>query len=235
MKKLLQAASFAVLLTAVPVAAEAAETVVTVTGKIVTVHSDNTFGLSVGQNQSVPISLTFRYDPSLGTITGQSDYKILGGLGPSASPVRSVTIRIGNLSDIWSIVPVGSSYQTEIAQMRNPSYSQFAFTWYGGYYLNPDVGSSGGYDYTALSGSVGTPNNVPVDFTLPFVGPLDSGGANLTRQNSGANGAVYSFTLSFGGGTAIAGVPEPGTWALMIGGFGFAGAALRRRTVAAAA
>ena len=35
---------------------------------------------------------------------------------------------------------------------------------------------------------------------------------------------------------AVAGVPEPASWALMIGGFGLAGAGLRRRrTVAAAA
>ena len=33
----------------------------------------------------------------------------------------------------------------------------------------------------------------------------------------------------------VAGVPEPATWALMIGGFGLAGAALRRRRAAAAA
>ena len=32
-----------------------------------------------------------------------------------------------------------------------------------------------------------------------------------------------------------AGVPEPATWALMIGGFGAAGAALRRRRVGVAA
>lgn len=33
---------------------------------------------------------------------------------------------------------------------------------------------------------------------------------------------------------AVGGVPEPGTWALMIAGFGLAGAALRRRKVATA-
>ena len=40
------------------------------------------------------------------------------------------------------------------------------------------------------------------------------------------------YTLSFSpfaGNDAIASVPEPATWALMIGGFGLAGAALRRR------
>lgn len=36
------------------------------------------------------------------------------------------------------------------------------------------------------------------------------------------------------GSSPIAAIPEPGTWALMIGGFGLTGAALRRRALAAA-
>jgi hypothetical protein len=42
---------------------------------------------------------------------------------------------------------------------------------------------------------------------------------------------------AFGGLEQIAtagGVPEPATWALMIGGFGLAGAALRRKALVAA-
>ncbi|HEY0437975.1 MAG TPA: PEPxxWA-CTERM sorting domain-containing protein [Phenylobacterium sp.] len=35
-----------------------------------------------------------------------------------------------------------------------------------------------------------------------------------------------------GGGVVAGGAPEPGTWALMLGGFGLAGAALRRRRIA---
>ncbi len=41
--------------------------------------------------------------------------------------------------------------------------------------------------------------------------------------------AASDFTLTIGGG-----VPEPATWALMIGGFGAAGVALRRRQAVAA-
>jgi hypothetical protein len=42
------------------------------------------------------------------------------------------------------------------------------------------------------------------------------------------NGGVFFDALSVSGG-----VPEPATWSLMIGGFGLAGAALRRRRAAA--
>ena len=41
----------------------------------------------------------------------------------------------------------------------------------------------------------------------------------------------YSFTFGAGNG----GVPEPATWAMMIAGFGLAGAAMRRRERSAAA
>ncbi|MEW5687848.1 MAG: PEPxxWA-CTERM sorting domain-containing protein [Pseudomonadota bacterium] len=44
-----------------------------------------------------------------------------------------------------------------------------------------------------------------------------------------------SFNLTFTTLAAPGAVPEPASWALMIGGFGLAGAALRRRSAAAAA
>jgi hypothetical protein len=46
-----------------------------------------------------------------------------------------------------------------------------------------------------------------------------------TFDNWGSNGQEHAFSLQ-------AGVPEPATWALMLGGFGLAGVALRRRQLA---
>jgi hypothetical protein len=46
------------------------------------------------------------------------------------------------------------------------------------------------------------------------------------------NGDFAIDTLSFDAGAGA--VPEPATWAMMIGGFAFAGAAMRRRTTKAA-
>lgn len=50
---------------------------------------------------------------------------------------------------------------------------------------------------------------------------------------TGATGGSSTMLQVKVGSSPVAAVPEPGTWALMIGGFGLTGAALRRRAVAA--
>ncbi|MBS0360963.1 MAG: PEPxxWA-CTERM sorting domain-containing protein [Proteobacteria bacterium] len=99
----------------------------------------------------------------------------------------------------------------------------------------------------------GTPN----DFSALWNGVVIEGSQLLDSPDQRATGWVqYTFnvtatgtdTLTFAGRnvpswdgvdnvslTSVApGVPEPASWALMIGGFGLAGAALRRRRAAAA-
>jgi len=52
--------------------------------------------------------------------------------------------------------------------------------------------------------------------------------ARVNPLFDGTNAEIADFAPNVGGITAA--VPEPGTWALMIAGFGLAGAGLRRRT-----
>jgi hypothetical protein len=63
------------------------------------------------------------------------------------------------------------------------------------------------------------------------------GTISLTGLNLNGSSHTIQFFQDLGGWTFVseidflgtAAVPEPGTWALMIAGFGLAGAALRRR------
>jgi hypothetical protein len=86
-------------------------------------------------------------------------------------------------------------------------------------------------------------HNFHVDYYngATLVGSIDrladgSAGARLMAASGGFNKAVVTSDTDF----AVAqvryslGVPEPSTWALMIGGFGMAGMALRRRRMVAA-
>ena len=51
----------------------------------------------------------------------------------------------------------------------------------------------------------------------------------VNDSNHADNDAGSGFTFSFAATPAVGGVPEPATWALLIGGFGAVGAAARRR------
>jgi hypothetical protein len=76
--------------------------------------------------------------------------------------------------------------------------------------------------------TVDSTTGLPTSFT-----PKDTGHIDLTFT---ANGVNYAGFADVSGGAQleaitydVASVPEPASWALMIGGFGLAGAALRRQ------
>lgn len=94
-----------------------------------------------------------------------------------------------------------------------------------------------GYEFSGLAAG-----GVWTGYTLStnFVG-LDASRVQFTPDAlfvnmqgiAAATGDTFTFTLTQG--NANGGVPEPASWALMIGGFGLAGAALRRRRAAVVA
>ena len=75
--------------------------------------------------------------------------------------------------------------------------------------------------------------NNKVVFTAPLNSKISMGDKFFV--NVDFTGPVKLTEFSFAGlWTEVAGVPEPATWALMLGGFGLAGVALRRRRTVAA-
>jgi hypothetical protein len=103
--------------------------------------------------------------------------------------------------------------------------SEGVFTWRAG----PEAGAA----FTFTSWNSGEPNNC-------------CGGENYVQTNWSAAGrwndapagaigvtATPYYFIEYGGLSTGGGIPEPGTWALMILGFGGAGATLRRRRTAA--
>jgi len=67
-------------------------------------------------------------------------------------------------------------------------------------------------------------------FEFRTLGPVDLLAGTYTLEVRGRTGGQASYAGDF---TLAGGVPEPAAWAMMIGGFGMAGGALRRRRVEA--
>jgi hypothetical protein len=86
------------------------------------------------------------------------------------------------------------------------------------------------YDVFVSFSSFVSMNNNPGTVTLDF---MDTGTLGIAT----APGVVFTSESGalLGSEKTAGAIPEPGTWALMIGGFGLAGVALRRRRVVALA
>lgn len=99
----------------------------------------------------------------------------------------------------------------------------------GAWSLFADVGAT---NYASISGvDLASGTNPGTTHNFSFVAAGSSTTLSFYEfSNSGASPIIDNVLVT--GPTAA--VPEPATWALMIGGFGFAGATLRRRRVVVA-
>jgi PEP-CTERM motif len=119
------------------------------------------------------------------------------------------------------------------------------FTGAGTYTLNHvlfevDVNATTVHDVSGFFANTGTSDLGPFSYNVPYFLHIDSSDTITLGGNSiTSNGYIFtinSLVLNSGVGsaegdltfTAVA-VPEPASWALMLAGFGLAGAALRRR------
>ncbi|UTP41267.1 CHRD domain-containing protein [Phenylobacterium sp. LH3H17] len=96
----------------------------------------------------------------------------------------------------------------------------------------PAGATSGSYDHTF---DMTLANSYNAAFVTANGGTMASAFAALLNGAKAGNAYLNIHTTSFAGGEIrgqLSLVPEPQTWALMIAGFGMAGAALRRRKAA---
>jgi PEP-CTERM motif len=74
------------------------------------------------------------------------------------------------------------------------------------------------------------------ELTVQLTDPVGFNLANGSKLKPGlANGATVAATFDWTASPTVGTVPEPASWALMIGGFGMAGGMLRRRRTTATA
>lgn len=140
-----------------------------------------------------------------------------------------------NLLNPGTFAPAGVSTAgtTQIASLGAPFYNPPQPT---SYFSNR--GGSIGPNTLAQFVGYASPATVPFSITDTIVGlrfDLGQGFQYGYAQIAGAAIEGFRFETTPGVGVNISAVPEPASWALMIGGFGLIGAAMRRRVVAGAA
>lgn len=142
--------------------------------------------------------------------------------GPAAAGQYSLDI------NGWSQGTISQSFATALGQIYNVSFA---------YSRNPANApnmalatvSAGGetFNVTAQNGQFGGMGNM--DWAVGSFSFVGTGQTETIRLASGISGNAGIF---FDSVSVQAAIPEPATWAMMITGFGLAGAVLRRRRAA---
>ncbi len=209
----------AALLVAAPAAAVVK--VATITGSLYSSQDfSNVFG-GGSQLAGYAYRIVVTYDTALGTrTTGPTQDQLGGGSNNAASnPITNVAITVNGVTQ--SFQPNRSS--SIITGPGSLSISAVLEQ------LGPGVNVSKSLEIFSGAGAA------PVLLTSDF-GPVPrdwAGTANIFDEPANLGAILYLDTTS--GTYAVAGgVPEPASWALLIGGFGLIGAAMRRRRIAVA-
>jgi choice-of-anchor C domain-containing protein len=151
-------------------------------------------------------------------LAGSVDY--IGTYWQASDGVRSVDLSgnaIGTLGQTVTGLTAGQSYQVSFDVSRNPD---------GGVTPRTGVFKAGaqtfGFSYTDASSTRANMKWETVSYSFLATGTS----ALISFSSDASGGCCFGPALD---NVSIAAVPEPASWAMMIGGFGLLGAALRRR------
>ena len=138
-----------------------------------------------------------------------------------------------NSNAVSSVNLIFASFSAARAPSRSATNSlSFPVGWTVGYSFSPGLLTIGG-----LQNGAGTMTQNSYDFTAIIQNPGAAAPELIMMSYVNGGDTAYTTqtkTLQVTNG-APAAVPEPSSWAMMIGGFGLIGAALRRRRKVAAA
>jgi hypothetical protein len=222
----------AVGLAALP--AEAAKLVAIYKGKITYSISDQTFGS--GSLIGLDYRAAYTFDPDRGSplvyvpLPGYFDY-VRSGYN-DASPILSLKLSINGVDDVMDFGHDLSAYgNTE--RVGNPAAPAGALYMAGtGAQYRPSPIGGSAYDYHTASSNITAPTYIPFDMSQPWNPAPGTGTSGFLRQVQNA-GRGYDQAYDIRGSVTsvriTSAAPEPAAWALMIAGFGAAGAVLRRR------
>jgi len=210
-------------LTVIAPAAHAAQRVATFTGTVLSGSGDaSLFGVT--SLAGYGFTATYVYDDSLGTrqTLADSDTAYGGATFGTANPLISATLTINGqsvdfLSPVFGEASVASAPGSAAFLTDGVDFAGFV-----AHYRNFDFNVTG-----ALPSSLDVPFSGAVTggshffYQDYFSGPF---GGSAIASAVGSLEATHLTIAAVGAG----GVPEPASWALLICGFGLAGAALRR-------
>ena len=175
-----------------------------------------------GSLAGLAYSTAYTYDTTLGTVFPVigGDWRNGGTIYGATSPILDVAITIGGATYHYTPVTVGSLHTAG----GNPPVSHYGWTNGGSHGYHYETSTNSGYFNAPANLAVGvSPTSLlSTDRTSFQIYVENAVGRVLIDAQGDYGAAVYSVT----------GVPEPASWALMIGGFGMIGAAVRRRRVA---
>ena len=200
-------------------------TVVTYTGTVAMggIDSAGLFGTVGADLSGASFTATYTTSDILGASTQSTavNSTIYGGSLYGTPPVTTATVTINGDSIYFDGGWNGEQFQQILSGQYTANISSTSY------------GDTNGYYVQNYLFSTSTPFVTTSDYHSPPNYTIHNGDSvvGFGRISSSINGHTYSIDLSTVAVSSGA-VPEPATWALMLGGFGLAGVALRRRRAA---